>query len=915
MSGDTPADPFGYADDFGNIPGPTDLTEAEDDYRRRAYEAVMHYAGEYGIPVFPVWWMATKEACACKEGLNCGNKAKHPIDVGWPEVATADPEQAARWWRKLGHGDEITDWRPRANVGLAMGDGHFLLDVDMGPDQQGDISLGALISHYDNEDMPHTLLYDTGGGGRQAVMIIPEGTEVRNSVSELGANLDIRGRRGYGIAPPSVSGKGSYRTAVDAPPAAPPRWLARWLTEQQEKRAKRLEARPESSKARPLPENLSPRAHGYVQGALADAVKKVSEAPDHGRNNCLNAQAWALFSRFGVCGLLDPGEIAAALKDAASACGLTGEEVPKTLASAWDGAEDLSGDLPDFVFEAAGKFPVKPDPLVDPATPWLAKDPGTAVTGLNPDGRVEIDPDVKTDNRGADVLRLSWAVALGYASPHIAVQGRELVVVSGAEQGSLDISPLDAVRLRNLCANGLTYCHVVEEGLEEDADGKPHPIVLEYDRATLPTIQLCRTTLADPAIRLYRPVLAGISRVPVLRPDRTLLEVQGVDASTMRVYWPDLPIGTIPAKPTRSEVAAAKKLILDELLADFPWSSNADKANTLGMWLTSYLEPFARFLSPLFVVNAVKSSSGKGQLVTVMAETVGAYFRTWVNLEEEIRKSLTTCLKSSDPVIILDDVGKKDTVASATLASMLTKRQWDDRLLGGNQNFRGENNRTWCLTGNNVRLGGDIPSRSVLIHLDPGATDPKLRDPAKFKLGDISVWITREENKVAVVRALLVLIADWAAHGCPRSAVQHRFAEWAAVVGGVLEHHKIDGFLANQKQVEEHVYYDEHLGDFFRKWHELYKSEPQGVKKLRDSLGKSPEMGNSLTWKETWPRNKKGGLMGFRDLRTELADALGQDHGGYQVDEAPDGHGGVLYKVSVVVDPEVPVEVPQVKTT
>ena len=131
---------------------------------------------------------------------------------------------------------------------------------------------------------------------------------------------------------------------------------------------------------------------------------------------------------------------------------------------------------------------------------------------------------------------------------------------------------------------------------------------------------------------------------------------------------------------------------------------------------------------------------------------------------------------------------------------MLTKKQWDDRILGVSKNFRGTNNRTWCLTGNNVRLGGDIPSRSVLISLDPGPGDPKDRDPAKFKLGDISVWLTRDENKVAIIRALLTLITDWAAHGCKRSTVHHRFSEWAAVVGGVLEHHKVTGFLANQKR-------------------------------------------------------------------------------------------------------------------
>ena len=360
--GQPPPDPFGYSDDFGIIRDPTELTPDEDDYRRRAFEKVVHYAGDYGIPVFPIWWMATEYACACNEGINCSNKGKHPIDLGWPEMATSDPEQAARWWRPLAVGEKIVDWRPRANVGLAMGDKHFLLDVDMGEDKSGDVSLTALISHY-GQDMPHTLMYQTGGGGRQHVMIIPDGTEARNSVSELGDNLDIRGIRGYGIAPPSISGKGEYIGVIDAQPSYPPEWLVNWLVERQRKRNERLLARPKGSKGRQLPEEMSPRARGYIEGAMADAVKKVSEAPDGQRNKILHDQAWALFTRFGVIGLLDPGEIATALKSAAHACGLHGIEVPNTLESAWTGAEDKdrSGELPGWVFAepgaASGRMP------------------------------------------------------------------------------------------------------------------------------------------------------------------------------------------------------------------------------------------------------------------------------------------------------------------------------------------------------------------------------------------------------------------------------------------------------------------------------------------------------------------------------------------------------------------------------
>ena len=538
----------------------------------------------------------------------------------------------------------------------------------------------------------------------------------------------------------------------------------------------------------------------------------------------------------------------------------------------------------------------KPEPLTDEVTPWLPRDPSKAVTGLDSDGRVPLDGDIKKDNSPGDVLRLAWAVALGYASPHVAVLGRDLVVVSGAEQGSLDVSLLDAKRLRNLCASGLTYYHHVEK--KKDDEG--NEVTEEYDEPALPSIQLCGTVLSDPAIRLYRPVLGGITSVPVLRPDRTLLECQGVDESTSMIYWPTLPIGTIPANPTRIEVAAAKKLILDQLLHDFPWASKADKANALAMMLTSFLEPYAEFLSPLFVLDALKSGSGKTFLARLLMETVGAHFRTWVNDEAEIRKSLTACLMESDRAIIFDDVDKRDTVSSATLSSALTKRRWDDRVLGVSKNFRGTNNRVWVLTGNNIKLGGDIPSRSVLISLNPGATDPKQREVAKFALGDLDVWLGQDENKIKVVRALLVLVTDWAAHGCPRAENRHRFAEWASVVGGVLEHHGVRDFLGNQAAVEEHVHHDESLAGFFTRWFELYKSDPQQVTTLYASLGKVPEAGDGRTWQANWPRNRKGTLVTARGLASLLRDAIGLDHGGYQVSSQKDKHGHDTFYVSQI---------------
>jgi hypothetical protein len=888
-----------YAEDYRNIE-PWELTEAQEDYRDRAYEAVLHYARDYGLEIFPVSWMKNAVACACRDGESCVNPGKHPVDLRWPEVATSDPERAARWWRKLGPGDALTDWRPAANIGYRTGIRHFTTDIDTDDGKPGEESLARLIEQGGGKAMPLTLTWQTGGGGRQYVTLVPEGIEVRSSASKLAPGIDIRGFNGYGILPPSRSGKGEYLMLADrSPDVQCPPWEADWLAAQHRKRTEHIRSHPAGDPRQIPRDGLTKRAHGYITKAFSDAVRTVRAAEKTKRNTTLNDEAFDLFAKFAQAGLLGADDITAAMQAAGEACGLGSDEVERTIGSARDGGlrKDRSGELPDFLFEEPGEEDQDeleaPDPLTDIMTPWLPRELEVAVTGLDRDNRVRLEG--RKNDTPNDVLRLSWAVALGYASPHIATLGRDLVVVSGGEHGSLDIGQLDARRLRNLCAGGLTYYHDIKVTEEENGTVTYE----ELDVPLLPSAQLCSTVLADPAIRLYRPVLAAITKVPVLRPDGTLLERQGVDQATAMIYWPDLPAGPIPAAPGRSEVAASRHLLLDEMLHDFPWSSAADKANCLGMLLTSYLQPYARFLSPQFVLDALKSGSGKGHLVTIMVETTGAYFRTWVNDEAEIRKALTACLMESDPVIIFDDVDKRDTVASATLASALTKRQWDDRVLGVSKNFRGENNRTWVLTGNNVKLGGDIPSRSVLISLNPGATDPKLRKVSSFKLGDFDPWIRQEQNRVRVIRALLTLITAWADHGAPRSDVHHRFAEWAAVVGGVLEYHKVDGFLGNQARVEEHVHHDEHLASFFRRWSELYSDEPQQVSKLRETLGDEPDMlGSNDIWHGHWPKNRKNSPVTARGLASVLRDAVGQDHGGYQVDSKPDGHGHDLFFVS-----------------
>ena len=145
--GDQPPDPFdlanqaNYADDWqGDIS--TDLTPEEEARRDDTYKHVQRLAGEYGIPCFPVWQANEDGSCSCPEGAGCERAGKHPSTLPgtrWPPLM---PSRRARWWRPLGKDEEKVDWRPKANVGELMGERHFLLDVDMGEGQQGDLYAG-----------------------------------------------------------------------------------------------------------------------------------------------------------------------------------------------------------------------------------------------------------------------------------------------------------------------------------------------------------------------------------------------------------------------------------------------------------------------------------------------------------------------------------------------------------------------------------------------------------------------------------------------------------------------------------------------------------------------------------------------------------------------------------------------------
>jgi len=147
------------------------MAETAAEYARRGWAVIPLHTPQQG-------------KCSCGNAA-CGSPGKHPRTMNGLKDASADPEQAARWWSM---------W-PEANIGIVCGavSGLVVIDVD-GPD--GEETLEALEA--DIGPLPETVEALTGKG-RHLYFNHP-GVEIRPSAGVLGSALDVRGDGGYVVA-------------------------------------------------------------------------------------------------------------------------------------------------------------------------------------------------------------------------------------------------------------------------------------------------------------------------------------------------------------------------------------------------------------------------------------------------------------------------------------------------------------------------------------------------------------------------------------------------------------------------------------------------------------------------------------------------------------------------------------------
>ena len=169
--------------------------------------------------------------------------------------------------------------------------------------------------------------------------------------------------------------------------------------------------------------------------------------------------------------------------------------------------------------------------------------------------------------------------------------------------------------------------------------------------------------------------------------------------------------------------------------------------------------------------------------------------------DEEWRKKITAALVAGQSILNWDNV--EHQLTSPSLAAVLTTRDWCDRVLGRTEMVTVPQRATWLVTGNNLRVGGDIARRCYWCRMDAQVASPWQR--VGFRYPRLLDYVLTHRG--AILGAALTLARGWFAAGCPKATVPMigSFEDWAETLGGVLGNAEIKGFLDNLDKFHEQV--------------------------------------------------------------------------------------------------------------
>lgn len=331
------------------------------------------------------------------------------------------------------------------------------------------------------------------------------------------------------------------------------------------------------------------------------------------------------------------------------------------------------------------------------------------------------------------------------------------------------------------------------------------------------------------------PVLSGIIRHPILRPDLSLLSgALGYDHPT--AYWVE---ETTPVTINPDQFASPKAawdFLRFEWLEEFEFKGEADAARavmhcaTLMLHRTMLMAMQDRY--PGLMVVAAMAGSGKTTLANVIALAVtgegAGMLRIDEASEEELDKKLLSHARRGDVCILIDNLANDTAVNSAALDAAITSDRIEGRLLGQNTILSYPNAMHVTITGNRISTSGDGGSRFLTCTLEPATEQPQNRTFSK----DIGTWTIAHRGKIISALTRILQMPDDDLLDVPDTT---RFHKWFTYVGlPVISASGVRDALKDWTQTTASIPDGNQFGEFLRALWFAQKSacRPKGAEGL-----------------------------------------------------------------------------------
>jgi len=306
--------------------------------------------------------------------------------------------------------------------------------------------------------------------------------------------------------------------------------------------------------------------------------------------------------------------------------------------------------------------------------------------------------------------------------------------------------------------------------------------------------------------------LDQIQRAPFVRIDGTVVTTPGYDqeSATLLALAEGLEVN-VADDPSPEGVAAAVAYLQEEWLGDFPFPTQADRANALALVLTPMIRGLCT-LVPVAVVNGLQMGVGKNKFANCVSLVAIGEQATPLGYNrdgEEQRKVMTAVFRSGQTLMVWDECHHLE---GEHFARAITSPTYSDRVLGGSIMVNFPNRATWVTLGNSVRVEGDMMRRVYQIAMRTDSPNPQDRASSSFRHPDIEGWTLA--NRATILAALLTLVRAWYAAGRPGpegGTSFGSFEQWERVVGGILRVAGVPGFLGNQKEFRSDSDYSQAL--------------------------------------------------------------------------------------------------------